>query len=786
MAAAAGLVPIRLPPELEQSFRGLEGVPLLFIDYVLKVNKRGKKQKRVAVVTESAFFVCDTDGGIARCVSLRDIAAVWHGGSDSKMGLGVPCEGADQRPSYDLLFRTGNTDFLLNVLRKILALRRSEAGLPATQFHEAPLDQPFPDSRMNLVRPEGWSMRLDHEILDCVTDRSPAGAVAAAPQQQPRPLPSSSAQGWSSDARPASAPSWGPAEGWGAPQLGPPAEGWGGPQLGPPADGWRGPTLSSSDWSPGSGTESVAQALQHAAEATRGSLQEKQLGQVLEKLRTMEREVRRLRKEKRRPDAAPAGLPPPAAIWGDLLNAPPAPPPPPPPPAGAVPCPQGAVPAVVDGVGGYLVPRGQAASAGPEIDDELPSTQGLAATGVSLHAPPAADPALRCWHCGADLSREPKLPRCGGCREALYCGRACQTAHWTVHRRDCAGYGGSESSGTPSRSPSQSPSGSPDTDECATPPRRASKPAVRRGDETKVWEHDAGPAHVPVQPQIVIVHHQSAPQPPPAAPVYSPPPVAWGRRILTPTQGEPMPCGLGVAPRARPPATPPGSPRGGLSRASSAQPPCVARSHQSSDASLMRGVIDAAVRNAVASPQTSDCGNSAQGASMAPSQGRCAAAPRQARGVDARSPGAACAAPVDGSIQTAQPAVRSSGTQAAADVTAVHAQTSRADLPTAPAIRSPRRSLSPYLRVPPPPPPPPLPPPLQRRPVRKPVRQADAARDRVYDDTLPPVERASSPRPPPPPPPPQGGDLDYDKLFQSYRNYYTAMLLGQDKPGDEA
>ena len=42
----------------------------------------------------------------------------------------------------------------------------------------------------------------------------------------------------------------------------------------------------------------------------------------------------------------------------------------------------------------------------------------------------------RCEHCGSASYSRP-LRFCGGCRSVLYCGRACQSAHWSAHKGSC-------------------------------------------------------------------------------------------------------------------------------------------------------------------------------------------------------------------------------------------------------------------------------------------------------------------------------------------------------------
>ena len=54
-------------------------------------------------------------------------------------------------------------------------------------------------------------------------------------------------------------------------------------------------------------------------------------------------------------------------------------------------------------------------------------------TALPVSFSPAAPPApLLCHACGA-----PATSRCGKCFRALYCSRACQQAHWALHRAPC-------------------------------------------------------------------------------------------------------------------------------------------------------------------------------------------------------------------------------------------------------------------------------------------------------------------------------------------------------------
>ena len=56
---------------------------------------------------------------------------------------------------------------------------------------------------------------------------------------------------------------------------------------------------------------------------------------------------------------------------------------------------------------------------------------------------PAAASAPRCWYCkkarvASKSSVNPKaLSTCSRCKVATYCGKACQTEHWPVHKQTC-------------------------------------------------------------------------------------------------------------------------------------------------------------------------------------------------------------------------------------------------------------------------------------------------------------------------------------------------------------
>lgn len=88
-----------------------------------------------------------------------------------------------------------------------------------------------------------------------------------------------------------------------------------------------------------------------------------------------------------------------------------------------------------------LVPRDRDAMFPDDLSyrrcvDLMRSLQTRDATGDNLSDLMSASLKL-CAECGTDM-RMCKRALCSGCRAVYYCGRACQKAHWKVHRHICA------------------------------------------------------------------------------------------------------------------------------------------------------------------------------------------------------------------------------------------------------------------------------------------------------------------------------------------------------------
>ena len=74
-------------------------------------------------------------------------------------------------------------------------------------------------------------------------------------------------------------------------------------------------------------------------------------------------------------------------------------------------------------------------------DAQATTSSGLTAAMASVQggAPPELTAYLEAKaHCASPACAGQGAKRCGACRKAWYCSRACQTAHWPEHKRECS------------------------------------------------------------------------------------------------------------------------------------------------------------------------------------------------------------------------------------------------------------------------------------------------------------------------------------------------------------
>eukprot|EP01012_Entosiphon_sulcatum_P025305 TRINITY_DN30619_c0_g1_i1.p1 TRINITY_DN30619_c0_g1~~TRINITY_DN30619_c0_g1_i1.p1 ORF type:complete len:669 (-),score=92.72 TRINITY_DN30619_c0_g1_i1:131-2137(-) len=91
-----------IPPELKKPFIALSDKKRTvchYLDYIVKLNSKGKEKKRVAVITHDSFIVCLPTGEIKRTLKVSGISEILVDKADSSIALRYPQE-------CDLLFRT--------------------------------------------------------------------------------------------------------------------------------------------------------------------------------------------------------------------------------------------------------------------------------------------------------------------------------------------------------------------------------------------------------------------------------------------------------------------------------------------------------------------------------------------------------------------------------------------------------------------------------------------------------------------------------------------------------
>jgi hypothetical protein len=79
------------------------------------------------------------------------------------------------------------------------------------------------------------------------------------------------------------------------------------------------------------------------------------------------------------------------------------------------------------------------AGADTQASSKFQGTDYTAAT-VSRHVGASADQTAYLeakTHCSSPGCSGTGLLKCTGCRQARYCGEACQLAHWEAHKADC-------------------------------------------------------------------------------------------------------------------------------------------------------------------------------------------------------------------------------------------------------------------------------------------------------------------------------------------------------------
>lgn len=106
---------IDVPPIHAKNFRGLQGTVIHWLGVVDKFNRMRKLDRRVAIFSDSHVYLCRLDGGITRCVQVRNISRAFIG-DDSAIGFQI------NAPDYDMLIQVLNVqerEAVLNVVKSV-------------------------------------------------------------------------------------------------------------------------------------------------------------------------------------------------------------------------------------------------------------------------------------------------------------------------------------------------------------------------------------------------------------------------------------------------------------------------------------------------------------------------------------------------------------------------------------------------------------------------------------------------------------------------------------------
>eukprot|EP00754_Rhynchopus_humris_P010237 Rhum_TRINITY_DN14135_c21_g1::Rhum_TRINITY_DN14135_c21_g1_i1::g.70550::m.70550 len=177
------ITPVTVHPEFEEHFSLVDNVVLYFMDYVLRVESKLKTKRKVLIVTEASVFLCQPNGGINRYIRLKDVERIVYGGRKAHVALCLRTEGRDRQPSFDLCFRTGNMDFLMQVLLELIQKR----WLKHVAVRRIPDTEDFPAEELNLAAPPGWHIVVDDDVLECVQVLDDPDPFSTAQQQQQPP-----------------------------------------------------------------------------------------------------------------------------------------------------------------------------------------------------------------------------------------------------------------------------------------------------------------------------------------------------------------------------------------------------------------------------------------------------------------------------------------------------------------------------------------------------------------------------------------------------------------------
>eukprot|EP01012_Entosiphon_sulcatum_P013983 TRINITY_DN19130_c0_g1_i4.p1 TRINITY_DN19130_c0_g1~~TRINITY_DN19130_c0_g1_i4.p1 ORF type:complete len:740 (-),score=128.07 TRINITY_DN19130_c0_g1_i4:1619-3838(-) len=109
-----GLKTVAVPERLKTAFKDLDNGVLHYFEPVEKINKKGKPQDRVMVISHNVLYLCQDNGNVKRCIPIKNIGEVLVDKDNGTVALKVPTD-------YDCYFRPkdpGQMDEIIDILQK--------------------------------------------------------------------------------------------------------------------------------------------------------------------------------------------------------------------------------------------------------------------------------------------------------------------------------------------------------------------------------------------------------------------------------------------------------------------------------------------------------------------------------------------------------------------------------------------------------------------------------------------------------------------------------------------
>ena len=145
---------VDVPPEHSKYFSGLKGTVMHWFGVVDKFNRMWKPDRRVAIFSDSCIYLCRLDGGITRCVQVRNIARVLIG-EEAAIGFQI------NAPDYDMLIQLATVqerEAVLNVVKSVF-FRLVGRDLEITNLSDEA--SAAMQSELNLKKPPGSTLRIE-------------------------------------------------------------------------------------------------------------------------------------------------------------------------------------------------------------------------------------------------------------------------------------------------------------------------------------------------------------------------------------------------------------------------------------------------------------------------------------------------------------------------------------------------------------------------------------------------------------------------------------------------